>query len=191
MDYNNLYIQAAQEAIHKQNMSQHISVHTLDIYDQQALQTVLQTEMVTRVDSAYFSGSFSLMPDPMGALKAVSKVLVPGKGKIYITQTYQKRTPPLMTTVKPMLKFITTVDFGQLVTVEDIGRMLRNVNVNDNDMDMDGLNLNLEEHGVMEDSVNNYWQAAYLSVLTLTKGVKKVKNVDDSKKKFFWERWGL
>jgi alpha-N-acetylglucosaminidase len=158
VDYNNLYIQAAQEAIMKQNMSQHISVHTLDIYNEEALQMVLQKENISFVNSAYFSGSFSLMPDPKGALAAVKKVLSPRprSGNIYITQTYQKRTLPLMTTIKPMLKFITTVDFGQLVTVEAIDEMLN---------DVDGMDL--VEHGIMEGSVDTYWQAAYLSVLKL------------------------
>jgi hypothetical protein len=61
-----------------------------------------------------------------------------------------------MTTIKPMLKFITTVDFGQLVTVEAIDEMLN---------DVDGMDL--VEHGIMEGSVDTYWQAAYLSVLAL------------------------
>jgi|AntRauTorckE5430_2_1112549.scaffolds.fasta_scaffold08314_4 hypothetical protein len=61
-----------------------------------------------------------------------------------------------MTTIKPMLEFITTAGFGQLVTVEAIDDMLK---------DVDGMDL--VEHSIMEGSVDTYWQAAYLSVLIL------------------------
>lgn len=37
----------------------------------------------------YFSGSFSLMPDPAAALRVAQGLLKPG-GLIYITQTFQK-----------------------------------------------------------------------------------------------------
>jgi hypothetical protein len=37
-----------------------------------------------------FAGSISLMPDPVGALHATAKLLKPN-GKIYITQTFQRR----------------------------------------------------------------------------------------------------
>jgi hypothetical protein len=174
VDYNNLYIQAAQEAIHRHGMSGNISVHTLDIYNEKALQIVLKSEEITEVDSVYFSGSFSLMPDPKGALISVLKILNK-QGKIYITQTYQKRTLPLMATIKPLIKFITTVDFGKLVTTQGIEETLCGV---------DGLNL--EEHDVIQDSLDNYWQAAYLSVLARSgKTGKKLKGDDERKRGFF------
>lgn len=61
-----------------------------------------------------------------------------------------------------MLKFLTTIDFGQLVTVEEIRDLLEHVE-----------GLTLEQHEVMQGSLDNYWQAAYLSVL-----VKKNSNVE-------------
>ena len=174
VDYNNLYIQAAQEAIDRHDMSDNISVYTLDIYNEKALQTVLKSENITEVDSVYFSGSFSLMPDPKGALVSVLKILK-AKGKIYITQTYQKRTLPLMATIKPLMKFLTTVDFGKLVTIEEVEETLCSVE-----------GLSLEEHDVIEDSLDNYWQAAYLSVLARSgKNGKKLKGDDERKKGFF------
>jgi hypothetical protein len=41
-------------------------------------------------DAVYFSGSISLMPDPVAALHATAKLLKAG-GKIYVTQTFQRR----------------------------------------------------------------------------------------------------
>ncbi|GFH59986.1 hypothetical protein CTEN210_16462 [Chaetoceros tenuissimus] len=152
VDYNKFYVQAAEKAIADQNMSEYITVHTLDIYDEEALQVIMAKHSIDKFNSVYFSGSFSLMPDPKEALVKVAKVLEP-KGKIYITQTYQKKTPPLMTYLKPMIKYVTTIDFGQLVTVEQVKQFFQVEN------------LELEQHSVIDGSLDNYWQAAYITVL--------------------------
>lgn len=73
-----------------------------------------------RFDAAYFSGSLTVMPDPVAALRAVVPLLKSDSGRIYITQTFNKRKSPLMSCVKPLLKYITTIDFGQLTTEADI-----------------------------------------------------------------------
>ena len=44
----------------------------------------------------------------------MAALLKPG-GKIYITQTFQRRALPGMSVVKPLMKYCTTIDFGQLV----------------------------------------------------------------------------
>lgn len=166
IDYNDLYVQAAQKEIQQQEMNSYISVHKCDIYNQEELIRILSLENITQVDSVYFSGSFSLLPDPKSALLSIQRVLKEdndNSGRVYITQTYQKRPSFFMRKVKPMLKFLTTIDFGQLVTLEEIRDLLEHV---------DGLTL--EQHEVMDDSLDNYWQAAYLSVL--------VKNGNGNKK---------
>ncbi|CAE7387982.1 unnamed protein product [Symbiodinium sp. CCMP2592] len=76
-----------------------------------------------RFDAVYFSGSFSVLPDPPAALRAVLP-LMKRNGRIFITQTFQKRSSPLMAFLKPLLKYITTIDFGQLVTEEDLERLI-------------------------------------------------------------------
>jgi hypothetical protein len=174
IDYNDLYVQAAQKEIQEQQMNSFISVHKCDIYNHEELDRILSSENIPKVESVYFSGSFSLLPDPRKALVSVTRVLLlPQKknkeddddeddvqnsrsngGKVYITQTYQKKPSFWMKKVKPLLKFLTTIDFGQLVTVQEIRDLLEHV---------DGLTL--EEHEIMPGSVDNYWQAAYLSVL--------------------------
>lgn len=162
VDYNNFYVEAAAASVKNEEMTGSISVHALNIYDEEALRKILTDQ----VDSVYFSGSFSLLPNPKAALISVLKVLKPN-GKIYITQTYQKKTPPLMTYVKPLLKFVTTIDFGKLVTVTEIVKTLNNVE-----------GLKVEDHSVIDGSLDNYWQAAYLSIL-----------VPDGIKKAGWEKW--
>jgi len=84
-----------------------------------------------------------------------------------------------MSYVKPLLKYITTVDFGQLVKTEEIIDILEGVND-------DGLFL--EEHNVIEGSVDNYWQAAYMSVLGFGKKSSGIfSGVQPTGK--FWNKW--
>jgi len=77
--------------------------------------------------------------------------------RIYITQTYQRHSPPFLSIIKPLIKYVTTVDFGQLVREEDVLDIFKQDGVADI--------LEIDEHRVLDGSVDNYWQAAYLSVL--------------------------
>ena len=79
------------------------------------------------VDAVYFSGSFSLLPEPTRALRLASEFAKSngepsdnGRGAVYITQTYQRKTPFFLPFLKPLLKYVTTIDFGRLVTEEEI-----------------------------------------------------------------------
>ncbi|CAE7727553.1 unnamed protein product [Symbiodinium sp. CCMP2456] len=76
-----------------------------------------------RFDAVYFSGSFSVLPDPPAALRAVLP-LMKRNGRVFITQTFQKRSSPVTAFLKPLLKYITTIDFGQLVTEADLERLI-------------------------------------------------------------------
>ena len=64
-------------------------------------------------DSAYFSGSLMIMPDPVGALRVAASQIGPDC-RIYITQTFQNARSPYLERVKPLLRLITTIDFGQV-----------------------------------------------------------------------------
>ncbi len=94
-------------------------------------------------DAVYFSGSITLMPDPAGALRAVrcvwctctvskthahtqvAKMLRPNTGTIYITQTFQVKSVPFMNTIKPMLKYLTSIDFGALTFEQDMFNIIK------------------------------------------------------------------
>lgn len=74
-------------------------------------------------DAAYFSGSFMLLPDPPGALRHVSGLLAPG-GLIYFTQTFEHRRSRVLEIVKPLLRFVTTIDFGRVTYEPEFLRAL-------------------------------------------------------------------
>ena len=68
-------------------------------------------------DAVYFSGSFMLLPQPEQALRHCGALLVPG-GRIFFTQTMQMQRARWMELLKPLLKRVTSIDFGR-VTYED------------------------------------------------------------------------
>lgn len=163
IDYNEYYISGAKEAIEKSNMTKYVSVHCLDLYDVEKLQQVMKASTANdenngKVDAVYFSGSFSLLPDPKGALQMTMPLLKSSSSLVYIAQTYQKKVFPLLSNLKPLVKYVTTIDFGQLIKVDEITKLL-------NDEELVSSGLVLKSHNVIEGSLDNYWQAAYLSIL--------------------------
>lgn len=68
-------------------------------------------------EAVYFSASFMLLPDPRRALDHVGAMLTPD-GRLYFTQTFENERSALIERVKPMLRTLTTIDFGR-VTYED------------------------------------------------------------------------
>ena len=150
IDYNAFYIQSAKESIKEVNLSDRITVYELDLYNEEKVRALLKE---SSVDAVYFSGSFSLLPNPDGALTSILSLLKKD-GKVYITQTYQKRSPPFLGLVKPLIKYLTTIDFGRLIKVDEIAEFF--------DANKDFC---LESHDVIEGSVDTYFQAAYLSIL--------------------------
>ncbi|CAE7780199.1 unnamed protein product [Symbiodinium pilosum] len=76
-----------------------------------------------RFDAVYFSGSFSVLPDPPAALEAVLP-LMKRDGRVFLTQTFQKAPSPMLACLKPLAKYITTIDFGQLITEVEIERLI-------------------------------------------------------------------
>jgi ubiquinone/menaquinone biosynthesis C-methylase UbiE len=146
IDYEERYIAKAKAASASAGLSEALKVHCASVYDPSL------PEMVGKdFDCAYFSGSFSLLPDPSEALRAVAALLKPG-GVIYITQTFQRRALPGMSVVKPLMKYCTTIDFGQLVFErEAVGFVER-------------AGMELVENVVVPRSVDNSLQVARLIV---------------------------
>ena len=154
IDYNSFYVDTARQAVEQQNMQSNISVHCMSVYETDELKG-------KKFDAAYFSGSFSLLPDPILALKHISEHHVKSNGRIYITQTFQSveknsynNTPStLISYMKPLLKYLTTIDFGYLITQDDILSLYEKSG------------LEILHHDVIPGSVNNSRQAAFLTVL--------------------------
>lgn len=61
-----------------------------------------------------------LLPDPDGALRHCRSLLKPD-GTVFFTQTFQTRPSRWMERFKPLLRRITTIDFGR-VTYEEAFR---------------------------------------------------------------------
>ena len=165
IDIDAAYVEAGKLTIQDAGLTDIISIDLLDFYQGNEAVLDLAKQMGATpdsngrfVDAVYFSGSFSLLPDPVKALKlAATMVKEEGdensKGAIYITQTYQRKTPFFLPYVKPLLKYATTVDFGQLVREEDILKTF---------MESE---LDVVKHEVIPGSVDTRFQAAYLSIL--------------------------
>ena len=68
-------------------------------------------------DAAYFSACLMLLPDPVAAIRHVVSLLRPG-GTLFATQTFQLSRSRLAERGKPMIRHVTTIDFGR-VTYED------------------------------------------------------------------------
>lgn len=71
-------------------------------------------------DAVYFSASFMLMPDPPAVLRHVVSLLRPG-APLFFTQTFERSRSRAAEIVKPLLRLVTTIDFGR-VTYEDAFR---------------------------------------------------------------------
>lgn len=142
-------------------MSAQVKLHCKSIFDADLGQVIaLQDENGSprEFDAVYFSGSWSLMPSPVEALRVAAK-LCKKDGLIYVTQTFQKQRSPFMRRVKPLLKYVTTIDFGTLHLVADLERYLEEAKV-----EKDGLKFEVVEKNVIPGSIDNALQAAYLVV---------------------------
>lgn len=74
-------------------------------------------------DAVYFSASFMLLPDAPAALRHVCALLTT-TGRIYFTQTFEHRRSPAMERVKPLLRAVTTIDFGRVTYEHEFRRAL-------------------------------------------------------------------
>ncbi|HYB99502.1 MAG TPA: class I SAM-dependent methyltransferase [Candidatus Limnocylindrales bacterium] len=74
-------------------------------------------------EAAYFSGSFMLLPQPLAALRHVRSLLHPGS-PIFFTQTFEHRPSPLLERIKPLLRSVTSIDFGRVTYEADFRRVV-------------------------------------------------------------------
>lgn len=74
-------------------------------------------------DAVYFSASFMLMPDPPAVLRHVRTLLRPG-APLYFTQTFELSRSRAAEVVKPLLRLVTTIDFGRVTYEEPFRRAL-------------------------------------------------------------------
>ena len=113
------YINRANKAIEKAGMSDLIEAKLQSVYDHEG----------GPYDGVYFSASFMLMPDPEACLHHVVSLLSE-EGRVYFTQTFQEKESKLMERLKPVLKTLTTIDFGQVTYEPDFRSTVEGCGVN-------------------------------------------------------------
>jgi SAM-dependent methyltransferase len=74
-------------------------------------------------DAVYFSASFMLLPDPVGTLRHV-RTLTTGDALVYFTQTFEHRRSRAVELAKPLLRRVTTIEFGRVTYEADFRETL-------------------------------------------------------------------
>jgi ubiquinone/menaquinone biosynthesis C-methylase UbiE len=158
VDYDQCYIDKAYETCQRVGiLNTHVALHCRSIYESNITEDLVGQSGVALFDVVYISGSFSLNPDPQGALKVAARLLRKG-GSIIITQTYQKtgswhEKVPFLALLKPLTKYITTIDFGQLVFEPQVLEFICDAG------------MEVIENRTIPNSVDNGFQSARLLVL--------------------------
>jgi tRNA(1-methyladenosine) methyltransferase and related methyltransferases len=79
-------------------------------------------------DAVYFSASLMLLPDPVAAIAHVAAQLAPD-GRVFATQTFHHRRSRLMERAKPMIRHLTTIQFGRVTYEDEFRRTLAEAGV--------------------------------------------------------------
>jgi SAM-dependent methyltransferase len=108
VDVDRAYVEHCRRSVEQARLSDHIVVHLQSVYDHSG----------GPYDAAYFSGSFMLLPDPTTALRHVGGLLA-RDGRLYFTQTFEHERSPVLEIVKPLLRLVTTIDFGRVTYEAD------------------------------------------------------------------------
>lgn len=111
VDIDAAYVQRCQSEVHRRGFEPTVQARLESVYDHRG----------GPYDAAYFSGSFMLLPDPAAALRHVTSLLEPGS-RLFFTQTFERERSRLLELTKPLLKRVTTIDFGQVTYEEDFRR---------------------------------------------------------------------
>ncbi|HYC55339.1 MAG TPA: class I SAM-dependent methyltransferase [Candidatus Binatia bacterium] len=107
IDIDGAYIERCRASVQRKNLAHLVEARLESVYDHRG----------GPYDAAYFSGSFMLLPDPTAALRRVCSLLERG-ALIFFTQTFEHRRSPGIERIKPLLRAISTIDFGR-VSYED------------------------------------------------------------------------
>ncbi|MBX3026206.1 class I SAM-dependent methyltransferase [bacterium] len=113
LDIDGDYIERCRRAVAQRGLLASIEPRLESVYDHRG----------GPYDAAYFSASFMLLPDPPAALRHVRSRLAPG-ARIYFTQTFEHAPSRAVETLKPLLRLLTTIDFGRVTYEADFRRAL-------------------------------------------------------------------
>lgn len=119
LDINQHYIAHCRERIARYGLQDRIEVFQLPVEQ-------YSPSSGNAFDYVLFSMSFMLLPDQEGALEKVKQCIKP-EGEIVFTQTMFQQKSKLLDSIKPRLKYITSVDFGEPVYEHDFfGKLQQN-----------------------------------------------------------------
>jgi SAM-dependent methyltransferase len=114
IDIDRVYLRRCRKLIAEARLGRHVEPLLESVYDHHG----------GPYDAVYFSASFMLLPDPVGALCHAAQLLVPG-GRIYFTQTIHTKRSPVMEKVKPLLHRLTTIHFGRVTYEHELVEVVR------------------------------------------------------------------
>lgn len=113
IDIDRDYLQRCAREMARAGLDGRVSTRHTSVYDHEG----------GPYDAAYFSASLMLLPDPAGAITRVAGQLVPG-GHLFFTQTFENRRSPVAERVKPMIRHLTSIEFGRVTYEDDFRRVL-------------------------------------------------------------------
>jgi SAM-dependent methyltransferase len=113
VDVDAAYVARCNRAVARGGLTNRIEARHESIYDHRG----------GPYDAAYFSASFMLLPDPPAALRHVRSLLADGS-PVYFTQTFEHARSRAVELVKPLLRLVTTIDFGRVTYESDFRRAL-------------------------------------------------------------------
>lgn len=168
IDYDEGYIASAKEHIQEASIENCIRVYHVDVYNLNDMkgEFVLphgsaggfEYEDEIKFDAILFSGTFSILHDRIAALKILHEWQNPDYSKLIICQGYQRAGAELARLYKPNLKYITTIDHGQLITEEEAKELFEETLKKE-------CKLKVLRHELIEGSSDNAFEAAYITVL--------------------------
>jgi SAM-dependent methyltransferase len=113
LDIDAAYIERCRREVQQRGLGDVVTARLESVYDHRD----------GPYDAAYFSASFMLLPDPEAALRHVRSLLEPA-ARIYFTQTFEHAPSRAVEVFKPLLKLLTTIDFGRVTYEADFRRAL-------------------------------------------------------------------
>lgn len=108
------YIARARRRLRNSPLAAHAEVRLESIYDHRG----------GPYGAVYFSASFMLLPEPERALRHCRGLLGP-HGRLYFTQTVEQRRAPWAEVLKPLLKRVTSIDFGRVTYADAFEAQIR------------------------------------------------------------------
>ncbi|KAL4467097.1 hypothetical protein ABPG72_019307 [Tetrahymena utriculariae] len=118
VDIDENYVKAAQKLFKDKK---NVEIRLQNFYE-------LDVKKEGQFDIVLFSFSFMLMPEREKAI-ILAKQLVKKDGRIIFLLTLHQKKNPLFEKMKPLIKYLTTIDFGNITYESEFDDLLKNCNM--------------------------------------------------------------